>query len=199
MTAKAAAAYLGVSWTTFNNWVNMALLPAALPVMKRWDRKAIDAAIDRMSGLEAMEDHGYEIRKRERDARKADSFHSTDAKAALAAAYAATAKLRKPYASAKGDYGPNRNWQSKDWEDHVRDRPLGKREISALGELIAQKPNAIRIFKGAGPSTMDRLVARGFAKAVARAEDPTRMPDYSITAAGEAAWLRWQASQTAHP
>lgn len=95
LTGKAAAVYLGVSWGTFNNWVNIGLLPSALPVMKRWDRKAIDATIDRMSGLESLEDQGYEIRKRERDARKAARFHSANARTALAAARLAIANLRK--------------------------------------------------------------------------------------------------------
>src|SRR3569833_2895543 len=70
MTPKAAAIYVGVSTPTFVKWVASGLLPAALPGMRRWDRKAIDAALDRLSGLTTQpDDQGDEIRKREREAR----------------------------------------------------------------------------------------------------------------------------------
>jgi hypothetical protein len=50
MSGKAAAAYCGVAAPTFAKWVAAGLMPA--PVMgRRWDRKAIDIALDLASGI----------------------------------------------------------------------------------------------------------------------------------------------------
>jgi hypothetical protein len=50
-----AAAYVGLSAAAFLNAVRDGRYPAALPDGKRrhWDRKALDAAVDRRSGLTA--------------------------------------------------------------------------------------------------------------------------------------------------
>jgi hypothetical protein len=52
ITKKAAAAHCGVSAPTFVKWVLAGAMPPALPVIKKWDRKAIDLALDKASGLE---------------------------------------------------------------------------------------------------------------------------------------------------
>jgi hypothetical protein len=47
-------------------------MPASVSITKMWDRKAIDDRLDKISGLETRTaDDGYELRKRERDAKKA--------------------------------------------------------------------------------------------------------------------------------
>ena len=46
-----AAAYCGLTPSGFRAWVASGRLPPALPGTRRWDRKAIDAALDRLSGL----------------------------------------------------------------------------------------------------------------------------------------------------
>ena len=51
LTRAAAAAYCGLRPSTFDDWVRRELLPTALPMTRRWDLKAIDAALDRLSGL----------------------------------------------------------------------------------------------------------------------------------------------------
>lgn len=72
LTKKAAAAYVGVSAPTFAKWVLAGIMPPAVSLTKMWDRKAIDIQLDKISGLEARPvDDGYELRKRERDAKKA--------------------------------------------------------------------------------------------------------------------------------
>jgi hypothetical protein len=72
LTRKAAAAYVGVSAPTFAKWVLAGILPPSVSVTKMWDRKAIDDRLDKISGLEtSAASDGYELRKRERDAKKA--------------------------------------------------------------------------------------------------------------------------------
>jgi excisionase family DNA binding protein len=46
-----AANYYNVSTSTFSNWVRSGKLPSSLPGTKRWDIKAIDLALDAISGL----------------------------------------------------------------------------------------------------------------------------------------------------
>jgi hypothetical protein len=47
-----AAAYCGCNTTrAFDEWVRRGIVPPPIPGTKRWDRKAIDAAIDKASGL----------------------------------------------------------------------------------------------------------------------------------------------------
>src|SRR5215207_1565468 len=48
---KEAAAYCGLSERGFGNWVAKGLVPRALPGTARWDQKALDYALDRLSGL----------------------------------------------------------------------------------------------------------------------------------------------------
>ncbi|MDF2809476.1 MAG: uncharacterized protein K0S56_507 [Microvirga sp.] len=73
MTQKQAAAYCGVSAPTFAKWVLVGSMPPALSATRRWDRRAIDVHLDKLSGLgeAAVPEDDYDRRKRERDARKA--------------------------------------------------------------------------------------------------------------------------------
>lgn len=53
MSKEDAAAYAGCkSLSTFNDWICRGILPGPIPGTHKWDRKAIDAALDRLSGLE---------------------------------------------------------------------------------------------------------------------------------------------------
>jgi len=52
LTAQQAAAYAGCSTVAaFRAWVRKGIMPGPLPGTHRYDRKAIDAALDRLSGL----------------------------------------------------------------------------------------------------------------------------------------------------
>jgi hypothetical protein len=52
MTREQAATYCGCeSMAAFSNWVRRGIVPGP-PGTHRWDRRAIDAALDRASGLE---------------------------------------------------------------------------------------------------------------------------------------------------
>lgn len=51
LTREQAAAYCGLSPVAFGDWIRKERLPPALDGTHRWDRRAIDAALDRLSGL----------------------------------------------------------------------------------------------------------------------------------------------------
>jgi excisionase family DNA binding protein len=51
LSRSQAANYCNVSTSTFSNWVRSGKLPPPLPGTKRWDMKAIDFALDTISGL----------------------------------------------------------------------------------------------------------------------------------------------------
>jgi predicted DNA-binding transcriptional regulator AlpA len=53
MTGAEAAAYLGISTATFSKWVAKGIAPKPIPNTRRWDRKAIDLALDKTSGIVA--------------------------------------------------------------------------------------------------------------------------------------------------
>jgi hypothetical protein len=38
--------------SAFNDWIRRGIMPGPIPGTHKWDRKAIDAALDRLSGLQ---------------------------------------------------------------------------------------------------------------------------------------------------
>jgi len=56
LSRKDAAAYAGCdSLSAFNSWIRRGILPGPIPGTHRWDRRAIDQAMDRASGLEKLD------------------------------------------------------------------------------------------------------------------------------------------------
>jgi excisionase family DNA binding protein len=53
---KEAAAYLGIAESTFSMWVATHKMPPTIPGTRKWDRRAIDARLDEISGLDAGTD-----------------------------------------------------------------------------------------------------------------------------------------------
>lgn len=51
MTKAEAAAYCRLTPSGFTEWVAKKRLPGPIPGTRRWDKAAIDAALDRLSGL----------------------------------------------------------------------------------------------------------------------------------------------------
>ena len=51
ITRSEAAAYCGYSAKRFSELVRAGIMPGPVAGTRRWDRKAIDAALDRASGL----------------------------------------------------------------------------------------------------------------------------------------------------
>ncbi|WP_441232666.1 helix-turn-helix transcriptional regulator [Bradyrhizobium sp. 1200_D9_N1_1] len=53
MSGADVAVYCGVTLATLSKWVTDGRLPPPLPGTRRWDRKAIDLALDKLSGIQA--------------------------------------------------------------------------------------------------------------------------------------------------
>jgi len=51
LTRDDAAEYLGLTTEGFSEWVRRGIVPGPIPGTHRWDKKAIDAALDKASGL----------------------------------------------------------------------------------------------------------------------------------------------------
>ncbi|MBO6755690.1 MAG: hypothetical protein JJ902_05155 [Roseibium sp.] len=51
ITKEAAAHYCSISESSFDGWMRKGLVPPAVEGTNRWDRKAIDARLDELSGL----------------------------------------------------------------------------------------------------------------------------------------------------
>jgi hypothetical protein len=68
---KEAAAYAGCeSLSTFSDWVRRRIMPGPIPGTHTWDRKAIDASLDRLSGLQpTISPSPFDQWKAEQDAR----------------------------------------------------------------------------------------------------------------------------------
>jgi len=58
MTRAQAAAYCQLTPQGFDRWVRQSLLPGPIPGTRRWDRRAIDRALDRLNGSTAAENNG---------------------------------------------------------------------------------------------------------------------------------------------
>jgi predicted DNA-binding transcriptional regulator AlpA len=68
LTREQAAAYCGLSVHGFSEWVKTGKMPGPILGTARWDRRAIDAVLDKASGLEtcgAQED-AFDRWKREK-------------------------------------------------------------------------------------------------------------------------------------
>ena len=55
LTRSQAAQYCGLSSAQFSNWVVAGRLPQPLHGTHRWDRIAIDHALDKLSGVETKQ------------------------------------------------------------------------------------------------------------------------------------------------
>ncbi|WP_194164508.1 helix-turn-helix transcriptional regulator [Microvirga thermotolerans] len=51
MTKAEAATYCGLTPSGLSTWVKAGRLPGPVPGTRRWDRAAIDAALDKLSGI----------------------------------------------------------------------------------------------------------------------------------------------------
>lgn len=75
LSRRQAAEYCGCgSLSTFDDWVRRGIVPGPITGTRRWDRKAIDAALDKRSGLLAgkiTDRDPFVVWEREYEARKA--------------------------------------------------------------------------------------------------------------------------------
>ena len=63
LTREAAAAYCGLAPEGFDQWVKRGLVPGPSPGTQRWDRKAIDLALDHASGIATITDSAFDAWK----------------------------------------------------------------------------------------------------------------------------------------
>ena len=78
LTIADAAAYCGLTPGGFRHWIAIGRLPTALPGTHRWDRKAIDLALDGLSGLptgsvDEPEENDFDRWRRGYDAKEAEA------------------------------------------------------------------------------------------------------------------------------
>lgn len=57
---RQAAAYCSLTESGFSEWVREKRLPGPLPGTKRWDRRALDACLDKLSGIKHAPDDSAE-------------------------------------------------------------------------------------------------------------------------------------------
>lgn len=55
ISRKEAAEYCGIGESTFSLWVSTHKMPPAIPGTRKWDKRAIDARLDEISGLTTNE------------------------------------------------------------------------------------------------------------------------------------------------
>lgn len=71
---KEAAAYCGIAESTFSMWVSNHKIPPAVPGTRKWDKRAIDAKLDEISGLGGpppdAPETDFQRWKRERDKKR---------------------------------------------------------------------------------------------------------------------------------
>jgi hypothetical protein len=73
LTRRQAAAYCGLSVRSFSEWVIAGKMPGPIPGTNHWDWRAINAVLDKASGLEksATQEDAFDTWKRGRDEKKA--------------------------------------------------------------------------------------------------------------------------------
>lgn len=69
LTRSQAASYCNVSPATFSRWVAKGMLPSAIFKTNRWDRRGIDSALDRLSGIQTTKTNALDQWLEERNAR----------------------------------------------------------------------------------------------------------------------------------
>ena len=76
LTREQAAAYCSISARSFSEWVKAGRLPGPISGTTRWDRRAIDAALDKASGLEvpAAREDAFDTWKRGKDEKRAARY-----------------------------------------------------------------------------------------------------------------------------
>ncbi|MBY2913763.1 helix-turn-helix transcriptional regulator [Rhizobium leguminosarum] len=72
ISRKDAAAYCGIGESTFSLWVANHKMPPAIAGTRKWDKRAIDARLDEISGIAIEENEDdFDRMQRESDARRA--------------------------------------------------------------------------------------------------------------------------------
>lgn len=136
---KEAAAYCNITPTAFSGWVRMHIMPPAIPGTRKWDKKAINAKLDEISGLAAVSNEDpydkWERENRRGDNRQVESLSE---------------------------------WREKKEKRRAKHQPRmgldAKHERVLL--FMAERPDCdvIEMIPGAGPVVMQHLVTVGALK-----------------------------------
>ena len=73
ITMKEAAAICGISPSGYREWMAKGLVPRPWPGTRKIDRKALEAALDKLSGLDHHSDDPFEQWLAEREKRNAST------------------------------------------------------------------------------------------------------------------------------
>jgi len=77
LTREQAAAYCGIGTTTFTAWIRRGIIPGPVSETHRFDRKAIDAALDVLSRIDGkLEGNAFDRWKARRHARQTEGSPS---------------------------------------------------------------------------------------------------------------------------
>jgi hypothetical protein len=200
MRRAAAAAWIGVSATKFDEMVKDGRMPKPKRVdgCVVWDRYRLDAAFEALpdelpkkqiqhTSNEAAVDTSQVNIIRQRLQRVINTSEQPQYNVH------AYAQLQRgditSFELPPGKY-PNgmRIYADGEWEAIVRSKPMGKRERIALENYYQAKGQKTYV-KGGGIVTTECLLARGFVEVIEdRGEH--RSPYHGITPAGEAEWIR---------
>ncbi|MEM7619518.1 MAG: helix-turn-helix domain-containing protein [Pseudomonadota bacterium] len=75
LSIQEAAEYCGITTECFRTWVRDGLIPGPWPGTKRYDRKALDNALDKLSGIpHNASTTAYEAWKAKRNAHSAQAY-----------------------------------------------------------------------------------------------------------------------------
>lgn len=170
---KEAAEYCGISPTCFSIWVASHKMPPAIPGTRKWDKRAIDAKLDEISGLSVNSNKAKsglsEWRRRRDDRRGAEPIEPLEPLSNYDAWYQAKLKRREKYR-------PQLDLDAK------QERVL---------HFMADHPecDTIDVIPGAGPTAMDKLIEAGAVRLVDTAGKVLR---YGVTDEGQAELHRFK-------
>ncbi|WP_391564525.1 helix-turn-helix transcriptional regulator [Sinorhizobium meliloti] len=149
---KEAAEYCGISPTCFSMWVASHKMPPAIPGTRKWDKRAIDAKLDEISGLTTTEpDDAYVKWVRE---------HGGEQETGLQG-------WRRQRDSTRPEAPPSNyeDWKAKKLKRREKYRPqLGlDAKLERILRFMADHPDCdtIDTIPGAGQVLMERLIANG--------------------------------------
>lgn len=201
LTRKEAAASCKLTPAGFDVWVRKGIMPPATPGTRRWDQRAIDTALDQLSGLTNAGDRNedsFEGWKQENAPRRRAGVNQMTGKGGYPIPTGPDDPLNQVYDELGFDPSTMGEKEMMEllkiaedqWKASIPGTRLGKREIGALLKLaqfgVGVAVNAGDI-KGCQSDTEARLEARGFIVLQNSERLPGQVESYVLTDAGFAA------------
>lgn len=198
LTRKEAAAMCKLTPAGFDVWVRKGIMPSATPGTRRWDRHAIYAALDRLSGLETTQDTEGPFEKWERENGRGQIQGHSNRKIGPGGYEIITDPnhpIKKQYDELGFDpatMGEKEmmellNAADERWRASIPGTRIGKRESKALlrlAEFGVGVPVRASEIKGCQSDTEARLEARGFVEMRKSERFPDQIENYVLTEDG---------------